>query len=338
MKKTARNITLAIVVIAIAAVAAAYAIVSPYINTKAPEPATIIVTADGAPLAQLSQAEGAGFTSRVERILEWYKVDLSRRVGAYNIAAGESPLDVARKLRSYSQVGLKFTFHNLRTVEQLAEKASERFMMSKEELLNLLQDPAFCDSIGKTPETVAAIFFPDTYEFYYAVKPEKFVAFFARQYAKFWNEERTAKAQSMGLTPEDVSIIASIAEEETAKSDERGTVARLYINRLQCGMKLQADPTVKFAIGDFSLRRITRDHLNVESPYNTYLVKGLPPGPIRLPERATLEAVIDSQPHNYIYMCAREDFSGYHNFTASYSQHLANAARYHRALDQRGVK
>ena len=142
----------------------------------------------------------------------------------------------------------------------------------------------------------------------------------------------------MGLTPDEVAVIASIVEEETAKSDERGKVARLYINRLRKGMPLQADPTVKFAVGDFSLRRIGAKHLAVESPYNTYRHTGLPPTPIRIAEKSTLEAVLNAPEHNYLYMCAREDFSGYHNFTASFAEHRRNAFRYRAALDARGIK
>ncbi|MDE5595777.1 MAG: endolytic transglycosylase MltG, partial [Muribaculaceae bacterium] len=155
---------------------------------------------------------------------------------------------------------------------------------------------------------------------------------------KFWNEERRAKAASMGINPVGIATVASIVEEETAKKDERPKVARLYLNRLKRGMLLQADPTVKFAIGDFGLRRIYNTHLTVDSPYNTYKYKGLPPGPIRIPERSTLEAVLDAPAHNYIYMCAKEDFSGYHNFATDIAEHNRNAARYHRALSQRNIR
>ena len=142
----------------------------------------------------------------------------------------------------------------------------------------------------------------------------------------------------MGLTPVKVAIICSIAEEETNKRDERATVGRLYINRLRAGMKLQADPTVKFAIGDFALRRILNKHLQVDSPYNTYKVAGLPPGPIRMPERRTMADFLAEPDNNYLYMCAKEDFSGRHNFARDYATHQANARRYQQALNKRGIK
>ncbi|MDE7125694.1 MAG: endolytic transglycosylase MltG, partial [Muribaculaceae bacterium] len=155
---------------------------------------------------------------------------------------------------------------------------------------------------------------------------------------RFWNDSRSAKARAIGLTPAQVATVASIVEEETAKADERPLVARLYLNRLEKGMPLQADPTVKFSLGEFGLRRITGAHLKVESPYNTYKYKGLPPGPIRIADRSAIDDVLDAPRHNYIYMCAKEDFSGYHNFATDYASHANNARRYRQALDRRGIK
>ncbi|MEG0253878.1 MAG: endolytic transglycosylase MltG, partial [Muribaculaceae bacterium] len=150
--------------------------------------------------------------------------------------------------------------------------------------------------------------------------------------------ERISKAKALGLTPFEITTLASIVEEETSKSDERGKVARLYLNRLAKGMLLQADPTVKFAIGDFSIKRVTKEHLRVQSPYNTYVNAGLPPSPIRFPEKSTIDAVLNAPAHDYTFMCAKEDFSGYHNYTTSFSVHLANARIYQAALNARGIK
>ena len=154
----------------------------------------------------------------------------------------------------------------------------------------------------------------------------------------FWSEERLGKAQAAGLTPDEVATLASIVDEETANDAEKPMVAGMYINRLRTGMPLQADPTIKFALHDFSLRRIYHGHLETDSPYNTYRNTGLPPGPIRIPSISGIDAVLDYVRHDYLYMCAKEDFSGTHNFARTYREHLANAAKYTKALNQRGIR
>lgn len=265
-------------------------------------------------------------------------VDLNKRVGAYRIEEGATPIEIARRIRNGQQTPVKFTFNNVRTVEQFAERVSERLLISKEEMLQLLGDEQFCAKYGQTPATMPAILFPDSYEYYWNVKAERLIDDLASYSKRFWNDDRRRKAESLGLTPEEVVTVASIAEEESAKRDERGKIGRLYINRLQSGMPLQADPTVKFAIGDFGIRRITVEMTKYDSPYNTYRYAGLPPGPIRFVEKATIDNILNSEPTNYIYMCAKEDFSGYHNFAATYAEHCANARRYHIELNKRGIK
>ena len=335
--KAKRNIKIAASVVAVVIVALA-AYLLPFVFSGA-QRGTIVVVDSKSQLKQISDAEGEAYSSRVGTLLSLFGVDLSKRQGGYAIEEGESPLSVARKIRNHNQVSIKFTFHDIRTKEQFAERAAEKFMMSKDDILTLLNDSSFCDSLyHKTPETVVSVLIPDTYEFYYTVSPSKFLTRIAKYYDKFWTNERKAKATALGLSPDEVSTIASIVEEETAKSDERGKVARLYINRYKSGMKLQADPTVKFAIGDFSIKRITHEMLFTDSPYNTYKFEGLPPGPIRLPERSTIDAVLNAPAHNFTYMCAKEDFSGYHNFTSSYAEHQANAAKYQAELNKRGIK
>lgn len=281
---------------------------------------------------------GEEFGERTVTMLNLLEVDLSNRIGAYSIKRGTTPYQAARILQRGGQTGIRVVINNVRTLDQLAERVTKDLLMSKEELLELLNDKDFCAKYGKTPQTIATIFFPDTYDFFWTVTPEKFVDRMFGYYNKFWTDERKEKATKLGLTPDGVSTIASIAEEETAKRDERGKVARLYVNRVKMGMPLQADPTVKFALGDFSIRRIYAYMLKVDSPYNTYKNKGLPPGPIRMPEKATLESVLNAPAHNYIYMCAKEDFSGYHNFAVSYADHKANARRYQRELNRRKIK
>ena len=191
---------------------------------------------------------------------------------------------------------------------------------------------------GYSQETFPALFIPNTYEVYWTMTPAQFVARMVKENDRYWNMSRKDKAKAQGLTPIEVITLASIVDEETNKDDEKPIVAGLYLNRLHRGMLLQADPTVKFALGQFELRRILYAHLNVDSPYNTYKYAGLPPGPIRIPSMAAIESVLNPTKHNYIYMCAKEDFSGYHNFASSLTQHNANARRYQQALNQRGVK
>lgn len=278
------------------------------------------------------------FGSRVVTLLNLTGSDLTGRQGAFKVKKGDSPFKVMRMLRSGAECGIKFTFNNVRTKLEFAERFSSKFMIGKDLMDGALCSERLCAKYGKTPETIVCLLLPDSYEFYWDITPEELLDRFNDYYNKFWNDERKAKAKALGLTPDEVTIVASIVEEETAKNDERGKVARLYINRYQQSMPLQADPTVKYAIGDFTIKRLTIPMTRVESPYNTYRVQGLPPGPIRLPEKITIDAVLNAPQHNFLYMCAKEDFSGYHNFAVDYDTHMANARRYQAALNQRGIK
>lgn len=261
--------------------------------------------------------------------------DPHRAAGSYVINPGDRVWSVVNRIRVGAQTPVRLTFNNVRTMDELATRISRNFAFSEIDFL------AACDSLlpeqGFNKAQYPAAFVPDTYEFYATATAEDVVRKLAEHREKFWNEDRRAKAKTLGLSPVEVTTVASIVEEETAKSDERGKVARLYINRLDKGMRLQADPTVKFALGDFSIKRIVGPMLKVQSRYNTYLYEGLPPGPIRIPELSTIDAVLSAPAHAYVYMCAREDFSGYHNFTSDYNEHLANARRYQAELDARGI-
>jgi UPF0755 protein len=185
---------------------------------------------------------------------------------------------------------------------------------------------------GLNKDNVLVMFIPNTYEVYYNVSPAALTKKMYQEYENFWNTERKAKAKKLGLTPIEVSILASIVQAESVRADEAPTIAGLYLNRLKQGIPLQADPTLVFAVGDFTLKRILNIHKEIDSPYNTYRNTGLPPGPINMPEIQSLEAVLNYVPSDYIYMCAKEDFSGRHNFTSNYQEHMNNAIRYQRAL------
>lgn len=257
--------------------------------------------------------------------------------GSYLVTRGEMALRIAHNLSRGRQTPVNVTFNNIRTMPQLADRMAGLLDFSSEEFLDACRQ--VLPGLGFSDEAqYPAAFLPDSYEVYWTTSPEALVEKLAAHRSRFWTDERRARARALGLTPVQVATVASIAEEETAKRDERPMVARLYINRLDRGMKLQADPTVKYAIGDFTIRRITLPMLSTSSPYNTYVTKGLPPGPIRIADAATIDGVLNAPKHDYLYMCAREDFSGYHNFAVDYASHRANAARYRTELDRRGIK
>lgn len=266
----------------------------------------------------------------------WQMMDHVAPHGSFEVKPDMPVYRLARMIARGKETPVRLTFNNMRTVGQLASRVGKVLECDSATFM------AAVDSImpryGFDRFTAAAAFIPDTYEFYWSVKPAKLIDRLVSRRNDFWNSDRRSKAKALGLNPVQAATIASIVEEETAKADERPLVARLYLNRLGKGMKLQADPTVKFALGDFSLRRILGKHLKVESPYNTYRREGLPPGPIRIADMSAIDAVLNAPMHNYIYMCAREDFSGYHNFSADYATHQANARRYQQALDRRGIK
>ena len=264
-----------------------------------------------------------------------YKDNL--KTGRYAVKPDMNILDLMRHLRSGHQTPLNLKFNNIRTKEDFAERISNQLMLSKENLLTALNDSLKCKDLGFAQETVVAMFIPNTYQFYWDVTLDEFFKRMKTEYNGFWDKKRIAQADELGLSPAEISTLASIVEEECTFTDEYPVVAGLYINRLRSGQALQADPTVKFAVGDFSLRRILNKHLQTDSPYNTYKHAGLPPGPIRIPSIKGIDSVLNYAKSNYLYMCAKEDFSGRHNFANTYSEHQRNAARYRSALNARGI-
>lgn len=284
----------------------------------------------------VSKYLGEGYAKKVSRLVRLRGTDLNTRHGAYLVEAGMSPLDAMRRLTSGPQEPLTITINGFRLLPVLEEKVAARFDFSTDSIAAALSNPVLLKDYGLTPEQVLALFINDSYEFYWDASPEDVIMKVGAHYNDVWSSERKAKADALGLSPADVMILASIVDEESNKLDEKGAIGRLYINRLKRGMKLEADPTVRYAGGDFSVKRIVRPR-EVDSPYNTYLHPGLPPGPIRTTSVETIDAILDSRPHDYIFMCAKEDFSGYHNFASTYSEHQANARRYKRELDRRGI-
>lgn len=259
------------------------------------------------------------------------------KTGRYAIENGMTMPDAIRRLRSGHQTPVDLTFNNMRTGENLAGRISQQLMIDSLSLLNSLNDTTRARKFGFNEQTFISMFIPNTYEVYWDTSIENLLNRMKKEYDRFWDEGRKAKAQQIGLTPVQVSILASIVEEEATFADEYPIVAGLYLNRLNRGMRLEADPTVKFAVGDFSLRRILYKHLEVESPYNTYKISGLPPGPIRIPSIRAIDATLSPQQHRFLFMCAKEDLSGRHNFATTHAEHARNAAAYQRALNARGI-
>lgn len=273
------------------------------------------------------------FTFKIAAQILDFKGNIKK--GKYTFLDNDNNFQIIRKLRRGQHFPVRFTFNNIRTKEQLAKKLDGKFLFEREELENLLDNSAFLSTFGLTPETAISVFIPNTYELYYDINAIQFFNAMYKQYNRFWNDQREEKAQTIGLSKSEVITLASIVEEENFKEVEKGLIAGLYINRLRKGMKLQADPTVKFALQDFNIKRITHNDLAVNSPYNTYLYTGLPPGPIRIPETSTIDSVLNYRRNDYLYMCAKEDFSGFHYFSKTYNEHLKNAAKYHKALNGR---
>ena len=267
------------------------------------------------------------------------------RTGRYEIDSHIGAFALFRHLRSGMQSPVQLTIPSVRTVEDLSTALASHLMLDRQTLIATLTNPDSCAALGYTPETVVCMFVPNTYDIYWNIPLDKLLSRMKKESASFWDTDRTAKAQALHLTPIEVMTLASIVDEETANNAEKPMVAGMYYNRLMLrnaeyptGMPLQADPTIKFALKQFALKRIYHNMLRTDSPYNTYVHTGLPPGPIRIPSVAGIDAVLNLQHHPYLYMCAKEDFSGTHNFARTYAEHQANAARYSKALNDRGIK
>lgn len=258
------------------------------------------------------------------------------RSGRYAVEKGENIVQIFRRLRNGKQSPLNLTIPSVRTLDRLAGYLGERLMIDSTEIVTAFRDSY--TNYGYTWETLPELFVPNTYQVYWDMSSSDFMQRMVHENRAFWQGKRDSLAQSIGMSHVEVATLASIVDEETANNAEKPMVAGMYVRRLQVGMPLQADPTVKFALGDFSLRRILRKHLTTDSPYNTYRNTGLPPGPIRIPSVVGIDAVLNYVHHDFLFMCAKEDFSGTHNFARTYSEHLQNARRYARALDERGIK
>ncbi len=258
--------------------------------------------------------------------------------GRYRLNEGMSNRRLINMLKSGSQEPVKLNFQNIRLKRDFVGLISKQLETDSLSLIRLLDSTEYVRAHGFSPDEVYAMFLPNSYEIYWNTDAKEFFERMYEEYNKFWTTERKARAEEIGLTPIEVSILASIVDSEALVDSEMPTIAGLYLNRLFIEMKLESDPTVIFAVGDFSIRRVLNKHLQTNSRYNTYQNRGLPPGPITMPSMAAIDAVLNYKKHKYLYMCAKEDFSGYHNFATNLSEHQANARRFQQALNERNIK
>lgn len=257
--------------------------------------------------------------------------------GRYIIKSPSSSKAIVSILRGARQSPLQLTIHNVRTIEQLSARVSDRLEFDSLDLMTFIHEK-FDSMAGTTPPTRLTRFLPNTYEFYWTVSPEEFCTRMLKEHERFWTDEKKAKAEKIGLTTDEVYTLASIIEKETNYNPEKPRMAGVYLNRMREGIPLQADPTIVFALGDFSVRRILYGHLDIDSPYNTYKNPGLPPGPIFMPGLASINAVLDKEDHDFLYFCARptEDGPG-HAYASTLPAHNQNAQRYQKWLDKQGI-
>ncbi|MDR1524332.1 MAG: endolytic transglycosylase MltG [Tannerella sp.] len=345
MKRTTKRLLYSGLIVTLVAVAACgalayYVLYMPVFSSS--ETKYVYIHEDDKDFGRLCEVlrDSAGYRNikEFELLAKLWKYPGNMKPGYYAIEPGMNNRRLLNMLRRGQQVPVHLTFNNIRLISDLTERISEQLMLNNDDLLMLLSDEDYCESIGFNTTTIKTVFIPNTYEVYWNIPADKLIERMKREYETFWTDSRRDKAANIQLSPVEISILASIVEEETAVAEELPVVAGLYINRLIKGMPLQADPTVKYAAGDFSLKRILNRHLTIDSPYNTYLYEGLPPGPIRIPSIRSIDAVLDYTHHHYLYMCAKEDFSGRHNFAVTLKEHTKNAQRYHTALNGRGIK
>lgn len=256
--------------------------------------------------------------------------------GAYKVKMNMSNYDLISMLRAGDQTPINITFSYSRKINDLAQKISEKLKISEKDLMDYITENSQ-SNYGFDNQNIIGMFLPDTYEVYWDITPKNLLDKMKSEYDKFWNSERTTKLERVNLSKNEVITLASIVASETNKIDEADRIAGVYINRLRKNMLLQADPTLIYAANDFSIRRVLNKHKKIKSPYNTYMNKGLPPGPIRLSPKKYIDAVLNFENHRFIFFCAKDDFSGYHEFAITLSEHNKNARKFQRALNKRKI-
>ena len=342
MSKKIRNIViiLGILVVAVGICAGLgyYYILAPNTNVKDDG---IIYLRDNSTLSQVLDAlrrygyientHTPGVVARLKRFTSPVKS------GRYKIRDKMNNKELINMFRTGNPYPVYVSVNKMRTLDEIAGTAHEELNTSKEELLTLLKDADVLADLGFDTTTIMAMFIPNTYQIYWNTPALDLLKRMKKEYHRFWNEDRMAKASAIGLSPEQVITLASIIEEETVKAEEYPVIAGVYINRLNRGIKLDACPTLKFVLGDFTISRILDRYLKINSPYNTYMYAGLPPGPIRMASIKVIDSVLNYQKHDYLYFCAKSDFSGYHNFSKTLRQHNIYAREYHQELNKRKI-
>lgn len=265
------------------------------------------------------------------------KLSQNIHAGRYRIKRGMSNYNIVRMLRSGRQEPLKLVINRLRTKNDLVRLLSTNLEADSFRIRELIQDEVFLKELNTDTATFMGVIMQDTYELYWNAPPETVLRKIQKNHDRFWTAARRQKAKTQGITPIQAIIVASIVDEETNFNADKPNIASVYLNRIRKGMKLQADPTVKFAIGNFAIRRVTGSMLVYDSPYNTYMYEGLPPGPICTPSAASINAVLDAPRSSYLYFCAKDDFSGRTAFASTFEEQIRNANAYHRALNNRGI-
>lgn len=274
-------------------------------------------------------------------LLDWFakkkNYPVSIKPGKYVIKKSLGINELINVLRSGRQTPARITFNNIRTLNQIAGKFGKQLEADSVQIIDFFSDESNFSADGFKRDNIISLFIPDTYELYWNTDALGLYRRMLREYKLFWNKERLQKAGEKGLTPIEVGILASIIDDEVTKKDEKPRIAGVYLNRLRRGIPLQACPTIKFALNDFTITRVLKVHLETDSPYNTYKHKGFPPGPIGCPSIEGINAVLNAEKHDYLYFAAKADFSGYHNFSRTLAEHNRYAAEYQRELNKRKI-
>ncbi len=340
MKKTIRNIIIGGILLLIIITGISYYYFLKWPNITVPDDGILLILPEDSFDSVMKKMENKGYIQNsftLRTVAELKKYPSRVKTGRYRLQNGMNNNDLINLLRSGNQDVIQFTFNNIRTLEDFAGTLSRQLYIDSTAFLTLARDPEYVKKWGFTAENFIGMFIPNTYQIYWNTLIEDFIQRMNKEYRRFWTEERQQKAKKAGLSPMDVIILASIVEEETNEPEEYPLIAGVYINRLNKNWKLEACPTLKFAWGDFSLKRILEKHMEINSPYNTYKNIGLPPGPVRMPSIQVIDAVLGYQRHDYFFFCAKSDFSGRHHFSHTLREHNRHAAEYHRVLDKKRI-